>query len=132
MSNFHTSAQFITSVQPTSTNKTIINYGSHEGDIIQLQSYLADSPGSVQKSFGGDGADIFNVQFDLPGDGTVGIDFNSGQLRSLAEMLIEPDWDVRQKRYITDVTAAFAGAAVDVAKAADLNLPLIASYRKYN
>lgn len=92
-------SEFITLAKPTS-NTPIDGHGSNQEDIIQLQSYLTapENTGFVQRAWGYQGADIFNVNFELPGNGKVGIDFNTGNLKSMAQMLVEPDWDVRGKR----------------------------------
>jgi Ca2+-binding RTX toxin-like protein len=96
-------------------------YGSHQEDIIQLQSYKTTGAGLIQEVRGYSGADIFNVSFELPGNGKVGIDFNAGNLKKMAEMLVEPDWDVRGKRIAMDTTAAIVGAGIDYATSAASN-----------
>ncbi|BAY64503.1 hypothetical protein NIES22_46010 [Calothrix brevissima NIES-22] len=111
-------SQFITLPKPTTTSTTtttITDYGSDVEDIIQLQSYRTTSPGLIQKVWGYSGADIFNVNFELPGDGKVGIDFNAGNLKALAKMLVEPDWGVREKRLAMDMSMASTSTAIDVA-----------------
>ncbi len=115
MDNVQEMSQVITLVEPTTISKTIRGYGSNQEDIIQLQSYRTDpqNTGLVQKVWGYGGADIFNVNFELPGDGKVGIDFNAGNLKNMAEMLVKPDWDVRGKRIAMDVSHAIAGAVID-------------------
>lgn len=115
MENVQDTSQFITLPEPTTISKTITDYGSNQEDIIQLQSYRTDpqNTGLVQKVWGYGGADIFNVNFELPGDGKVGIDFNAGNLKNMAEMLVKPDWDVRGKRIAMDVTHAITGASID-------------------
>jgi hypothetical protein len=84
-------------------------------DIFQLQSY--DGLTTSQKVYGGGGADIFNVAIQ-PASGIVGLDFNAGKLKQLAELLVEPDWDVREKRHTADIAAASIGAGIDYAAAA--------------
>ena len=122
-------SQFKTLDEPTTDTRTITFDGSDDSDIIQLQSYLTDDTkgGLVQRATGGKGADIFNVNFERPGDGTVGIDFNTGNLKALAESLVEPDWDVRAKRIALDTTQAVTGAAIDSAAAAVSSLPGLSS-----
>ncbi len=115
------SNKFITLAKPTTTSASIINYGSDQEDIIQLQSYKTTDAGLIQKVWGYSGADIFNVNFELPGNGKVGIDFNAGNLKKMAEMLVEPDWDVRGKRIAMDTTAAIVGAGIDYATSAASN-----------
>ncbi|MBD2512496.1 hypothetical protein H6G91_35730 [Nostoc muscorum FACHB-395] len=111
--NALTTSQFITLLKPTSPSSAVIGYGSTQEDILQLQSYRSTTPGLVQKVWGYDGADIFNVNFELPGNGKVGIDFNTWNLKKLAQMLVEPDWDVRNKRIAMDVNQAIVGSAID-------------------
>ncbi len=113
--NAQATSQFITLAKPTTTSTTIINYGSTQEDIIQLQSYKTTDAGLIQKVWGYSGADIFNVNFELPGDGKVGIDFNAGNLKKMAEMLVTPDWGVREKRLAMDMSMAVASTAIDVA-----------------
>jgi hypothetical protein len=113
-------SQVITLVEPVTGSKTVIGEGSNQGDIIQLQSYLTapTNTGLIQKAWGYQSADIFNVNFELPGNGKVGIDFNTGNLKAFGQMLVEPDWDVRAKRIAIDTNQAIVGAAIDYAAAA--------------
>jgi len=90
--------------------------GSDSPDIFQVMSKINTGPGIVTKLYGKGGNDIFNVQFEIS-NGTVGLDFNAGNLKRLAEMLVEPDWTVNNLRYAADTTAALASAAVDYAGA---------------
>ena len=77
-----TTSQFITLIEPTTTTP-ILGYGSDFEDIIQLHAYNSQSPGFVQRAWGYGGADIFNVTFDTPSNGEVGINFNTGNLKKL-------------------------------------------------
>lgn len=122
-------SEFQILAKPRSISQPIIKHGSVQEDIIQLTSYRTNDTtgGEVQRVWGYEGADIFNVNFELPGDGKVGIDFNTGNLKKLAQMLVEPDWDVRAKRIAMDVAHATAGAAIDYANAATSSIPIIGS-----
>ncbi|QSV67956.1 MAG: hypothetical protein HEQ12_14230 [Aphanizomenon flos-aquae DEX188] len=126
--NAQGASQFITLAKPTTTSTTIVGHGSNQEDIIQLHAYNTTSPGLIQQAWGYGGADIFNVTFDTPSNGTVGIDFNAGNLKKMALMLVEPDWDVRGKRIAMDTTAAIVGAAIDytaAAAGATVSIPFI-------
>ncbi|MBD2279535.1 bluetail domain-containing putative surface protein [Aphanizomenon flos-aquae] len=116
--NAQATSQFITLAEPRTTSTTIVGYGSNQEDIIQLHAYNTTSPGLIQQAWGYGGADIFNVTFDTPSNGTVGIDFNAGNLKKMAQMLVKPDWDVRVKRIAMDTTAAIVGAGIDYAASA--------------
>jgi len=106
-------SQFFTLDKPNNVNITVS--GGNSYDIFQLQSY--DGLTTSQKVYGGGGADIFNVAIQ-PASGIVGLDFNAGKLKQLAELLVEPDWDVREKRHTADIAAAVTGAGIDYAAAA--------------
>ncbi len=88
--------------------------GGNSNDIFQLQSY--DGLATAQQVYGGGGADIFNVSIQ-PASGIVGLDFNVGKLKKLAELLVTPDWDVREKRHTADIASAVTAAGIDYAAA---------------
>ncbi|QSJ20483.1 hypothetical protein JYQ62_18375 [Nostoc sp. UHCC 0702] len=112
--NPQATSQFKTINRPTTEVKAIIDDGSNQEDILQLQSYKTTEAGLVQKVWGYGGADIFNVAFEPAGDGRVGIDFNAGNLKKLAQMLVEPDWDVRDRRIKIDKVNAYGQFALGV------------------
>ena len=89
--------------------------GGNSNDIFQLQSY--DGLTTAQQVYGGGGADIFNVSIQ-PALGIVGLDFNVGKLKWLAELLVTPDRDVSAKRHAADIASAVAAAGIDYAAAA--------------
>ena len=106
-------SRFITLDRPN--NVSITASGGNANDIFQLQSY--DGLTTSQQVYGGAGADIFNVSIQ-PASGIVGLNFNTGKLKQLAELLVTPDWDVREKRYMADIASAVTAAGIDYAAAA--------------
>jgi Ca2+-binding RTX toxin-like protein len=111
--NAQSTSQFLTLAKPISNNITA--HGSEEVDVFQLQSYNGLT--TAQKVYGYGGADIFNITIEAA-NGIVGIDFNTGKLKELAELLVEPDWEVREKRLAADMSAALISAGIDYAAAA--------------
>jgi hypothetical protein len=103
-----TDSRLFVLAKPTKVN--IHASGGAGADIFQLQSY--DGLTTSQRVWGRAGVDVFNISVQ-GSTGIVGLDFNSGKLRRMAEILVEPDWQVRQQRYAADVSAAAIGLGLD-------------------
>ncbi|MDB9381784.1 lectin-like protein, partial [Nodularia spumigena CS-584] len=104
----NTDSQFFVLAKPEKF--TVSAVGGFGPDIFQLRSY--DGLTTSQKVSGSQGSDIFNISIE-GSSGTVGLDFNTGKLKQLAELLVEPDWDVREERRAADLTHASMGASID-------------------
>ncbi|QEI41649.1 Poly(beta-D-mannuronate) C5 epimerase 7 [Dolichospermum sp. UHCC 0315A] len=104
-------SQFFNVAKPTFSISVL---GGAGADIFQLGSY--DGLTTSQKVSGGQGSDVFNISYQ-PSSGIVGLDFNAGKLKQLAELLVTPDWDVRDKRLAADMSAAAISAGIDYAAA---------------
>jgi Ca2+-binding RTX toxin-like protein len=102
-------SQFFTLDKPTKFSLSV--FGGAGADIFQLRSY--DGLTTSQKVYGRQGSDIFNISYE-ESKSIVGIDFNTGKLRELAELLVEPDWDVMTARYNADLIHASVGAGIDL------------------
>jgi Ca2+-binding RTX toxin-like protein len=89
--------------------------GGNSNDIFQLQSYNGLT--TAQRVYGGGGADIFNVAIEKA-DGIAGLDFNSGKLQELAELIVTPNDSIRTKRFDADIAHAAVAASIDYAAAA--------------
>ncbi|MEY2910907.1 MAG: Poly(beta-D-mannuronate) epimerase 7, partial [Cyanobacteriota bacterium] len=109
----NTDSQFFQLPQPLAGNNITVT-GGLGCDIFQLRSY--DGLTTSQRVSGGQGSDIFNISIE-GSSGRVGLDFNTGKLKQLAELLVTPDWDVREERRTADVGAALIGAGIDYAAA---------------
>jgi Ca2+-binding RTX toxin-like protein len=101
-------SQFFVLAKPEPFTISVI--GGFGPDIFQLRSY--DGLTTSQQVSGGQGSDIFNISLE-GSSGTVGLNFNTGKLKQLAELLVTPDWDVREKRRAADINTALIGAGID-------------------
>ncbi|MCW9683458.1 lectin-like protein, partial [Dolichospermum planctonicum UHCC 0167] len=106
-------SQFFVLAKPEPFTISVI--GGFGPDIFQLRSY--DGLTTSQQVSGGQGSDVFNISLE-GSSGTVGLNFNTGKLKDLAELLVTPDWDVREKRRAADISAATIHAGIDYAAAA--------------
>ncbi|PZU93180.1 MAG: hypothetical protein DCE90_16740, partial [Pseudanabaena sp.] len=102
-------SRFFTLAKPTRFDISVS--GGSGADIFQLQSF--DQLTTAQRVWGRGGTDIFNVSIQ-GSSGIVGLDFNSGRLRKLAELLVEPDQEVREKRRKANHAAAGINAGISI------------------
>ncbi|MBE9032078.1 hypothetical protein IQ266_20270 [filamentous cyanobacterium LEGE 11480] len=115
-------SQFLTLKKPKKFD--VVARGSSGDDIFQLQSY--DGITTSQKVFGGQGSDIFNISIE-GSSGIVGLNFNAGKLRNLANLMILRDPEITKKRekvkllaISQTVTAKLVGAGAKLASRLDV------------
>ncbi|MDB9522562.1 lectin-like protein, partial [Dolichospermum circinale CS-1225] len=109
----NTDSQFFVLAKPEKFTVSVL--GGFGPDIFQLRSY--DGLTTSQQVTGSGGSDVFNISLE-GSSGTVGLNFNTGKLKQLAELLVTPDWDVREKRRAADINTALIGAGIDYVAAA--------------
>ena len=111
--NVQSASQFVVMAQPNSGS--VNDYGSNTSDVFELRSY--DGITNSQKVYGYEGADLFNISIESA-NGTVGLDFNAGKLKDLAELLVAPDLGIMLKRTAANAAHASVGLGINLAAAA--------------
>jgi Ca2+-binding RTX toxin-like protein len=99
-------SQFFNVAKPT-FNISVL--GGAGADIFQLGSYRNLT--TSQKVSGGQGSDLFNISVEAL-SGIVGLDFNAGKLKDLANVIVYRDPAISQQR--KDVEYGFASAKLGV------------------
>jgi len=100
-------SQFFNVAKPTVFNISVL--GGAGADIFQLGSYRNLT--TSQKVSGGQGSDLFNISVEAL-SGIVGLDFNAGKLKDLANVIVYRDPAISQQR--KDVEYGFASAKLGV------------------
>ena len=100
-------SQFFVLAKPEPFTISVI--GGFGPDIFQLQSYSGLT--TSQKVSGGQGSDLFNISVEAL-SGIVGLDFNAGKLKDLANVIVYRDPKISQQRQ--EVEYGFASAKLGV------------------